>query len=120
MDVSKIRQKIYLLQQDREKIESKLMRIRKMTAGSLTYVYNVCGNPNCKCKRGEKHGPYPLLSLKIDGKKTTRFVKKMEARKIEGQVNEYRQFQKGLTKITKINQEIKKCFYEIRMIQTSN
>lgn len=117
MDISKTRQMIYLFQQERKKIEGKLLRIGKMTAGSLTYVYNVCGNPNCKCKKGKRHGPYPLLSLKIDGKKTTRFVKKTQAIEIEKQVNEYKQFQKGLTKISKINQRIKKHFHKIRQIQ---
>lgn len=119
MDISKIRQKIYFLQQDRKKIESRLMRIGKMTAGSLTYVYNVCGNPNCKCKKGEKHGPYPLLSLKVDGKKTTRFVKKEEAPRIVKEVGEYRKFQKGLTRIKEINQKIQGYFYQIRTIQTT-
>ena len=119
MDISKIRQKIYFLQQSRKKIESRLMKIGKMTAGSLSYVYNICGNPNCKCKKGERHGPYPLLSLKIDGKKTSKFVKKGETRKIEKQVQEYKQFQKGLSKLTEFNQKIKKYFHKIRKIQTS-
>jgi len=119
MDISKLRQEIYLLRQERKKIETHLLRIGKMTAGSLTYVYNVCGNPNCKCKKGQRHGPYPLLSLKIDGKKTTLFIKKAEAEKIEKQVNEYKQFQKGLTKISRINQQAKEYFHKIRHIQTN-
>lgn len=117
MDISKLRQKIYYLQQERKKLETRLMKIGKMTAGSLSYVYNVCGNPNCKCKKGEKHGPYPLLSLKIAGKKTSKFVKKEERKRIEKQVQEYKKFQKGLTKLTKINKKIKKYFHKIREIQ---
>ena len=117
MDISKLRQKIYFLQQERKKLESKLMKIGNMTAGSLSYVYNVCGNPNCKCKKGKKHGPYPLLSLKIGDKKTSKFVKKEETRQIEKQVNEYKRFQKGLKRQSEVNQQIKKYFHEIRKNQ---
>ena len=117
MVVSKLRQEIYLLRQERKKIEDHLLRIGKMTAGSLAYVYNICGNPNCRCKKGQRHGPYPLLSLKINGKKTTLFIKKAEVEKIGKQVTEYKQFQKGLTGISRINQEIKECFHKIRQIQ---
>lgn len=40
--------------------------------------YNVCGNPNCRCKDPEnpkKHGPYYQISYSHKGKSMTQFVK---------------------------------------------
>jgi len=118
MDISQIRQKIYRLQRERQKIETRLMRIPVMTKGSLSHVYNVCGTPTCKCKKGERHGPYPLLSFKIGDKKTTRFIKKEDAKRIEKEVRSYRTFQAGLTRLQQISEAIKNYFHQIREEQT--
>src|SRR5579863_6377637 len=34
--------------------------------GSLMERYLTCGNPDCKCARGERHGPVWYLSVTLD------------------------------------------------------
>ncbi len=62
------------------KIKSDLDRLSDLRPGSLSEQYNVCGNPNCRCKDDppKKHGPYYQLSYTRKGKSTTRFVRKDE------------------------------------------
>lgn len=44
--------------------------------GSVTYraEYRRCGNPRCKCARGEAHGPYFYAYHKQGGRTTRRYV----------------------------------------------
>lgn len=62
-----------------QKIKDKLMDIDEMRPGSISKQYNVCGNPNCKCKdekKPKKHGPYYQLSFVRKGKSSSQFIKK--------------------------------------------
>jgi hypothetical protein len=37
-----------------------------------------CGKPNCKCSKGELHGPYYIRRWERRGKKCSKYVKKSE------------------------------------------
>lgn len=37
-----------------------------------------CGKPNCKCAKGELHGPYYIRRWERQGKKCSKYVKKGE------------------------------------------
>jgi len=39
--------------------------------GSLIERYVTCGNPNCKCARGERHGPVWYLTVTLGPGRTT-------------------------------------------------
>jgi hypothetical protein len=50
---------------------SKLARIahgESILCGSLVRMKKQCGNPNCKCARGERHESL-CLSIRVDGKR---------------------------------------------------
>ena len=71
-DVNHIQEKI-------DRIKDELYRIGPMRPGSISKQYNICGNPNCRCKdpvKPKKHGPYYQLSYTWRGKSTTRFVRR--------------------------------------------
>ena len=53
-------------------------RLRQLTGlaeraifGSLSETYRTCGQPACRCKQGEKHGPHLYISFRGQGGKTT-------------------------------------------------
>ena len=80
-----------------EEIKKRLVALGEMRPGSLSEQYNVCGNPNCRCKdpkKPKKHGPYCQLSYTHKGKSTTEFVKKDEVAGVRRQIKNYRMFKK--------------------------
>lgn len=63
----------------RRQIVARLKRLAKvgpMIDGSLVVIYRRCGNPNCRCARGEKH-PGHYLTRKV-GKKLERIPSRCE------------------------------------------
>jgi hypothetical protein len=80
-----------------EEIKKRLLALGDIRPGSLSKQYNVCGNPNCRCKDPKdpkKHGPYYQLSYTHQGKSTTEFVKKDELVAVRRQIGNYRTFKK--------------------------
>jgi len=48
-----------------------------MIRGCLHSVYKKCGNPNCRCAKGKKHGPYWVLSRKEGAKRKLIYLEKV-------------------------------------------
>lgn len=75
-----------------ESIKEELHSIGEMRPGSLTEQYNVCGNPNCRCKdpdNPQKHGPYYQLSYTHARKSTSEFVKADDVEIVRAQLANY-------------------------------
>ena len=90
-------QKIQSWQERIKRIKEELLELGDMRPGALSEQYNVCGNPNCRCKdpkNPQKHGPYYQLSYTHQGKSTTEFVKKGDVSEVKKQLNNYRRFRK--------------------------
>jgi hypothetical protein len=84
-----------------------------MIKGSLYKLYRKCGNPNCKCARGEKHeGNY--ISTSKDGETRLTYVRKRDIVQVVKQTGNYREYQKGMAEIRKINEEIFSILKRIR------
>jgi len=91
-------------QKEREKLLRRIQQIKKelselgeMRPGSLSKQYNVCGNPNCRCKRPDnplRHGPYYQISYSRKGKSKTEFVKAGQVKKVIQQLKNYQIFKK--------------------------
>jgi hypothetical protein len=80
-----------------KEIQKILSEMGEMRPGSLSMQYNVCGNPNCRCKDKEnpkKHGPYYQLSYTHKGKSTTEFVKADKVDEVRQQIKNFREFKK--------------------------
>ena len=76
-------------------IKEKLMVIDEMRPGSISKQYNVCGNPNCKCKdqkNPKKHGPYYQLSYVHKGKSTSQFIRKEFLLDTKTQTRNFKEF----------------------------
>jgi hypothetical protein len=76
-----------------KEIKAELSGLGPMHPGSISKQYNICGNPNCRCKDPEnpqKHGPYYQLSYSWRGKSSSLFVKKDRLEGMRGQVANYK------------------------------
>jgi len=75
--------------------------------GSLLERYLTCGNPDCKCARGERHGPVWYLSVTLD--QTHRAGTTVPAEQVEQVrrwIDNYHQVKNHLEKISDINREL--------------
>lgn len=102
MDLSKLRQKLNRLAKERTEYEITIMKHNSLIKGSLVEQYKVCGKKGCRCRKGEKHGPYYYLSNKVQGKTQLLPVTK-EHSKIKQKALNYREFRKAREKWVKVN-----------------
>ena len=80
-----------------QKIKEELSTIGEMRSGSISKQYNVCGNPNCKCKdkkNPQKHGPYYQLSYVHKGKSSSQFIRQEFLVDTKKQLDNYKRFKK--------------------------
>jgi len=117
MNISDLRQEISILREERLKTENKLMQAKDMLSCSLIWRKVICGNPRCRCQKGELHGPYPYLSEKIKGKTRLTYIRKRDLVKIEKKTEEYRLFQKRIEYVRHLNRKIDDLFKSIREIR---
>ncbi|MCP4134385.1 MAG: hypothetical protein GY754_25655 [bacterium] len=74
---------------------NQLQSLGPIMPGKITEQYNVCGTPNCKCKRGKnpiKHGPYYQLSFTFNGKGRTLRIPKDKVDEINERNENYQKF----------------------------
>jgi len=75
--------------------------------GSLVERYVTCGNPSCKCAKGERHGPVWYLTVTLGpGKTTGGIVASDKVEQVRNWVQNYQKVKDHLEKISAINREL--------------
>lgn len=79
-----------------ERIKQEIGTLGELRPGKLSQQYNICGNPNCRCKADppQKHGPYYQLSFTRKGRSTSHFVRKEDLAVVKQQLRNYRRLHK--------------------------
>jgi hypothetical protein len=74
------------------KIKQEIAALGDVRPGALSQQYNVCGNPNCRCKATppERHGPYYQVSFTWKGKSSTQFVRDPDVEQARQELKNYR------------------------------
>jgi hypothetical protein len=72
---------------------AKLLHEKQIVAGSIVNTQQTCGNPNCRCKKGEKH-PATYLALKYKGKRRMFSVCAQRRKQICQAVDNYKEMQR--------------------------
>ena len=74
-------------------IKHQIGELGDLRPGALSQQYNICGNPNCRCKATPpvKHGPYYQISFTRHGKSSSQFVREEDLKEVERQLANYRQ-----------------------------
>ena len=95
------------LRKRREGLTKVLPPLGEVLRGSLMERYLTCGNPDCKCARGERHGPIWYLSVTLDqARRTGRTVLPDQVEQVRRWIENYRQVKERLEKISEINREL--------------
>ena len=86
---------------------AKLPPVGEILRGSLMERYVTCGNPSCKCARGERHGPSWYLSVTLGpGRTTGSIIPAEKVDQVRHWIENYHQLKEQLEKISDINREL--------------
>ena len=95
------------LQQRRRGLVKLLPPVEETLRGSLVERYLTCGNPACKCARGERHGPVWYLTVTLGpGRTTGGIVAAEQLPQVRSWIDNYHKVKEHLEKISEINREL--------------
>jgi hypothetical protein len=95
------------LRQRRQGLAQHLPPLTEILRGSLVERYVTCGNPACKCAKGERHGPMWYLTVTLGRGRTTGGIVALEkVGQVRGWIENYHQIKDRLEKISEINREL--------------
>jgi len=95
------------LRSRREGLTKRLPPLSEVLRGSLMERYLTCGNPDCKCARGERHGPVWYFSVTLDqSRRSGSTVPADQVEQVRRWIGNYRQIKERLEKISDINREL--------------
>jgi Family of unknown function (DUF6788) len=75
-----------------QSLKQQISQLGDLRPGALSKQYNICGNPNCRCKADPpvKHGPYYQISFTRHGKSSSQFVREEDLVEVQQQLENYR------------------------------
>ena len=95
------------LRQRRQGLANQLPPITEILRGSLVERYVTCGNPACKCAKGERHGPVWYLTVTLGpGRTTGGIISSENVEQVRIWIDNYQKLKDRLEKISEINREL--------------
>jgi len=95
------------LRKRREGLTRLLPPLREVLRGSLMQRYLTCGKPDCRCARGQRHGPVWYLSVTLDQThRTGSTVPSHQVEQVRRWIENYHGVKERLEKISDINREL--------------
>lgn len=95
------------LRQRRQGLAKLLPAAQETLRGSLIERYVTCGNPACKCARGQRHGPVWYLTVTLGpGRTASAVIPAEQLEAVRRWIENYRKIKQDLEKISAINREL--------------
>ena len=95
------------LRKRREGLSKLVPPLSEVLRGSLMERYLTCGKPDCKCARGERHGPVWYLSVTLDqSHRSGSTVPADQVEQVRRWIGNYHQVKEQIEKISDINREL--------------
>ena len=95
------------LRQRRLGLAKLLPPVKEILRGSLVERYVTCGNPSCKCAKGERHGPIWYLTVTLGrGRTTGGIIPAEKVAEVRNWIENYHKVKDHLEKISEINREL--------------
>jgi hypothetical protein len=95
------------LRQRRQGLVQLLPPAGEVLRGSLVERYVTCGNPSCKCARGERHGPMWYLTVTLGpGRTTGGIISANQVEQVRRWIENYQRLKEDLERISEINREL--------------
>jgi hypothetical protein len=88
-------------------LAQQLPPLTEILRGSLVERYVTCGNPACKCARGERHGPIWYLTVTLGrGHTSGGIIPAERVDQVRTWIDNYHKLKDHLEKISEINREL--------------
>jgi hypothetical protein len=95
------------LRKRRQGLAKLLPPVTEILRGSLLERYVTCGNPACKCARGERHGPMWYLTVTLGpGRTTGGIIPAEKVAEVRGWIENYHKLKEHIENISEINREL--------------
>jgi uncharacterized protein DUF6788 len=95
------------LRQRRQGLAKLLPPLSEILRGSLVERYVTCGNPACKCAKGERHGPIWYLTVTLGrGRTSGGIIPAERVNEVRAWIDNYHKLKDQLEKISEINREL--------------
>src|SRR5262252_9849198 len=95
------------LRERRRGLAQQLPPLTEILRGSLLERYVTCGNPSCKCAKGERHGPNWYLTVTLGpGRTSGAIIPEEQVTEVRGWIENYHKVKDQLEKISEINREL--------------
>jgi len=91
------------LLEERARLLAELGTLSRVLHGSWVERYSVCSRADCKCRRGERHGPRRYLVVNEDGHQRQKYVQNARVQAALQGLAEYRRLQVIVDRVTHIN-----------------
>lgn len=88
---------------ERAALLAELGTLSQLLHGSWVERYALCARRDCKCRRGERHGPRRYLVVNEDGHQRPKYVPNAQVKRALEGIAQYRRLQEIVTRITQIN-----------------
>jgi len=106
-DKSVLRKKVYDLNKRRQDAINCVLNTKPYIAAQVYERYRKCGKPNCKCAKGELHGPYLWLYQKKKGQKV------VSTTVVEGKAAEAKEMARRYGELVRLRQQIREADQKI-------
>ncbi|MFQ5500536.1 MAG: DUF6788 family protein [Candidatus Zixiibacteriota bacterium] len=99
-----------------ENVKSEIEPLGFVMQGSVIKRTKQCGQPNCRCHRGQQyeHGPYYQWTRKVKAKTVTKVLTPPEARLYKKCIRNERRLRKILAKMYRISSRAVQCLSDER------
>lgn len=94
------------LKNKRNGLLKELSTLTQVLHGSWVERYSVCSKKDCKCRRGEKHGPRRYLVINENGKQKQKYIPNSQVDVVKKGIQDYKHMQEIILEITKINLQL--------------
>jgi hypothetical protein len=94
--------------EERARLLAELGTLSRLLHGSWVERYSVCSREDCKCQRGERHGPRRYLVVNQDGRQRQKYVANAQVEVARAGIAQYRRLREIVERITHINLAVMK------------
>jgi hypothetical protein len=96
------------LQKERAGLLAELATLSRLLHGSWVERYSVCSRPDCKCRRGERHGPRHYLVVNEAGRQRQKYVASSQVKAALEGLAQHRRLRQIVDRITQLNLDLMK------------
>jgi hypothetical protein len=91
------------LQKERAGLLAELATLSRLLHGSWVERYSVCSRPDCKCRRGERHGPRHYLVVSEAGRQRQKYVANSQVKTALEGLAQHHRLREIVERITQLN-----------------